>query len=136
MELKKYDKALDLFVESFECDPHEITELRIAQMQFAIGDFHSIRLPVPSDKLTDGWIRIGILVCALDRRGKESVLAWMNCSKKISQSRTIRSFLEACASLDVLPVDLPSVEELTVSQDAKRMKNLILKERYFDLLRN
>lgn len=84
--------ALSLFERSNTLIHHPIAALRIAQCQFIL-DTHD-QIEFPKENLTDGWIRLGIFVSALNE-DQQQLRAWLSKSAKTTNSKKIQTFLKA-----------------------------------------
>ena len=125
-----FDRARQLFYEIYLEYNEPLALLRVSQIDFVFGNLEAIQFPNRL-KPEDAWIKLGIYRSAL--LGLESQLQeWLTRSDKISKSKKVRAFLEACQKLDL--VKGSTVQKPSGSQGVMRIEKIIANREYWKLL--
>ena len=125
-----FDRARQLFYEIYLEYNEPLALLRVSQIDFVFGNFEAMQFPNRL-KPEDAWIKLGIYRSAL--LGLESQLQeWLTRSDKISKSKKVRAFLEACQKLDL--VKGSTVQKPSGSQGVMRIEKIIANREYWKLL--
>ncbi len=125
-----FDRARQLFYETYLEYNEPLALLRVSQLDFVFGHFESMQFPNRL-KPEDAWIKLGIYRAELLGLDGE-LLEWLSLSEKMRKSKKMRAFLTACLKLGY--VKNRTMMDPSASQEAKRIEAIITNKEYWKLL--